>query len=68
MSYISRVRVLVVVISRSCCGPPSSTMASEDSSFDLQSLLADAQDLVDERFVARALLQHDTNPWSEVRP
>lgn len=41
-------------------------MASEDSSFDLQSLLADAQDLVDESFVARALLQSETDPW-EVR-
>ncbi len=38
-------------------------MASDNSSFDLQSLLADAQNLVDESFVARALLQPETNPW-----
>lgn len=38
-------------------------MASEDSSFDLQSLLVDAQDLVDESFVARALLQPETDAW-----
>lgn len=62
-SYILRVSVRVVVISRR--GPPVSTMASEDSSVDLQSLLpvADAQDLVDESFVARALLQPETDPW-----
>ncbi len=38
-----------------------------DSTFDLDTLLADAQDLVEESFVARALLRPDTNPW-EVRP
>lgn len=31
--------------------------------YDLQSLLDDAQDIVDESFVARALLQPETDPW-----
>lgn len=31
--------------------------------YDLQTLLDDAQDIVDESFVARALLQPETDPW-----